>query len=320
MKKSFLTASAVLSASALVLTGCSGGDDEYPTESAEMLVGYGAGGANDTVARSFAAALEEPFGQSVLVVNRPGGGGTIAATEAAAAEADGYNLFMAPVAAFTSATLMQDVSYSNEDFRSIAPIAQQGYVVVTRESSEWNSLADLENAQGTVTHSSFGEGHASHLVAGEVLHKLGVDGQAVPFDSSGEAVQSVINGDTALGVIDLATALPRIESGELKALAVTGDEPPEQLADVPTVTDAGFPEADYLVTQALVVPAETPDEVVEVLSQDTEEAVQSDSYQEFLDTSYNTVPEASGEDWMAEFVPAERARYQEAYERLGIEG
>lgn len=319
MRKSLFTASALLSASALVLTGCSGGEDEYPSEAAEMVVGYGAGGANDTVARSFAAALEEPFGESVLVVNRPGGGGTIAATEAAAAEADGYNLFVAPVAAFTSATLMQDVSYTNEDFRSIAPIAEQGYVVVTREGSEWNSLEDVENANGTVTHSSFGEGHASHLVAGEILHKMGVEGQAVPFDSSTEAIQSVINGNTELGVIDVATALPRIESGELKALAATG-EPPEELADVPTVTEAGFPEAEYLVTQALVVPADTPDEIVEVLSQDTEEALQSDSYQEFLDTSYNTVPESSGEDWMAEFVPAEKVRYEEAYERLGIGG
>lgn len=319
MKKPLLSASVLLSASALVITGCSGGG-EYPSESAEMLVGYGAGGANDTVARSFAAALEEPFGQSVLVVNRPGGGGTIAATEAAAAEADGYNLFMAPIGAFTSAMLMQDVNYEIEDFRSVAPVAQQGYVVVTREAAEWNSLEDLEGAQGTVTHSSFGEGHASHLVGGEILHKMNVEGQAVPFDSSAEAVQSVINGDTDLGVLDIATALPRIESGELKALVRTGEDAPEALADVPTVTDAGYSEADYLVSQGLVLPADTPDDVAEVLAEDAAEALESSSYQEFLDTSHNTVPEISGEEWITEFVPAEKTRYEEAYERLGIGG
>lgn len=305
----------------LVLSGCQAtvSSDTYPSKRMQILVGYGAGGSNDTTARSFGKAVEEVSGGTALVVNRPGAGGIIAATEAMLEAADGHRLFLAPIAAFTSAPLQQDVRYSDGDFRSFAVLTEQPLVMVVPAKSPFHTVADLEGATSTVSHTSFGEGHMTQLVAGEILHALGVEAQPIPFDGSPSALQSVVNGESDLGVIDITSAKARIQSGELRALAVTGPARLDWIPDTPTVTEAGFPDADYVVSQALLGPADVSDDIAEDIEQLAQEAVATQVFQDYLETTGSYIPSLPGPEWITDYAPAERDRTQRSYEKLGIE-
>lgn len=315
---------ATASALALGLTACgasgNGGAEasDYPTRDIEMLVGFAAGGHNDTTARQFAASLEEELGQKVLVVNRPGGGGVVASTEAANARPDGYTVLFAPTGAFTSGMLQQQVSYDFSDFRSIQPVAENGFVVAVPADSPYQTLEDLQSASGRQTFSHFGEGHPTHLIGAEIADRYGIEADDVAYQGSPEALQAIVNGDVDFGIQDVTSALPRLESGELRALAISTEEPLEALPDVPTLAEEGFEDATFSGSQALVVPAETPQEVVDVLSEAASNAVEDPEFLEFVETNAGTVPDVEGEAWFAEYVPAERDRFREMYERLGI--
>lgn len=312
------TVAAVLTTAALVLTACSSTLAEYPARKIEIVVGYGAGSANDVVARAFAAGMEEVSGANVLVVNRPGAAGIVASTEAMLAAADGYNLLLAPISAFTNAPLMHEVHYSSDDFHTVASLAEQPFAIAVRADAPYDSLADLANASGALTYATLGIGHASHILIAEILDDIGASGRPVPFEGGGLVVQSTVSGETDIAVANSSSVIERIRSGELKALAVTGTERTEELPEVPTVHEAGFPQSDYLVSQALAVPADTPEDIVNRLEELSAEAIQTDTYQAFLKASNNRVPPISGPEWMRDYAPNEKDRLATAYEELEI--
>lgn len=303
---------------ALTLGACSSESLDYPARKIEIVVGYGAGSANDVVARAFAAGFEEVSGANVLVVNRPGAAGIVASTEAMMGAADGYHLLLAPISAFTNAPLMQKVHYSAEDFRTVASLAEQPFAIAVKKDAPYDSLADLANAPRALTYATLGIGHASHVLMAEILHDVGATGRTVPFEGGGLVVQSTVSGETDIAVANSSSVIERVRSGELKALAVTGTERVEELPDVPTVHEAGFPQADYLVSQALAVPADTPEDVVARLEELSAAALETDTYQAFLKASNNRVPAMSGVEWMRDYAPNEMNRLATAYEELGI--
>lgn len=315
LKKAVTT---VVTALALTVSACSSEALEYPARKIEIVVGYGAGSANDVVARAFAAGLEEVSGANVLVVNRPGAAGIVASTEAMMAAPDGYNLLLAPISAFTNAPLMQKVHYSSDDFLTVASLAQQPFAIAVKADSPYNSLADLADAPGALTFAALGVGHASHVLMAEILDGVGGRGRAVPFEGGGLVVQSTVSGETDIAVANSSSVIERVRSGELKAIAVTGTERTAELPDVRTVHEQGFPEADYLVSQALAVPANTPEDITNRLEELSAEAIATDTYQSFLQASNNSVPPMSGPEWMREYAPNEKNRLEAAYEELGI--
>ncbi|MFC0582429.1 tripartite tricarboxylate transporter substrate binding protein [Micrococcoides hystricis] len=324
MKKT-LRAVAAIAASALALTACgpqggsSGDAADYPTKNMEMTVGFAAGGHNDVTARKFAAALEEELGQKVMVVNRTGGGGVISATEASRAKPDGYNLFFAPTGAFTSAMLQQQVTYKIEDFRSIQPVAENAFVIAVPKDSKYKSYEDITKDKDRVTFSHFGKGHPTHLIGEEIVQNFELNGEAVPYDGSPEALQAIANGDVSFGIQDITSALPRLKNGDIRALAVSTEERNHALPDVPSFTELDLEEVHFSGSQALVVQKDVPAEIVEKLEEAAAKAVEDPEFVKFVEDNANQIPDVEGEAWFGEFMPQELERFEKLYEKLGID-
>lgn len=301
------------------LSACAQEDGAYPSRKVELLVAYGAGSGNDVVARAFAESFEQITGVNVLVVNRPGAGGIVGSTEAMLKEADGYNLYFAPVAAFTSAQLLQDVEFSPQDFETVVGLSQTPFAISVKADSPITDLTQLDALGGSASYATLGVGHASQALLGMILKQQGVTGRAVPFDGSGNVIQSTVSGETDFAVTDVSTAMSRAKGGETRILAVTGDKRLEDLPDVPTVEELGLPGSEYLGSQALAVPDGMDPQRLEELTEVAEQAINSQSYQEFLEANNYELPKIEGPDWMNVYVPEEQTRLSADYAELGIE-
>lgn len=322
-RRTFTVGLAVVAALGVTACGPQGGSggsaEEYPTKNVELIVGFAAGGHNDATARKFAEGLERELGRKVLVVNREGGGGAIASTEAANASADGYSLLFAPTGAFTSSMLQQDVSYEIDDFRSIQPVAENTFVVAVPANSPLEKFEDLQSADGRLTYSAFGKGHPTHLIGAGIAKDYGLDGEVVAYNGSPPALQAIVNGDVDFGIQDITSALPRIKSGEIRALAVTTDYVPEVLGDVPSIEEYGMSDYLFAGSQALVVQKDAPQEVVDALTEASIAAVESEDFIKFVEGSGGIIPDVGGEAWFGDYMPKELERFRTLYSELGIQ-
>lgn len=325
-RRTTLSALAVTTLLAVTACGPNAGQEvsveDYPDENIEMLVGFGAGGHNDSVARKFAEGLTDELGQRVLVVNREGGGGAIASTEAAHAAPNGYNVLFAPTGAFTSTMLQQDVAYEIDHFRSISPIAENTFVVAVPADSPFETFEDLLEAEGRTLFSAFGEGHPTHIVGEGIAEEYDLNAEVVPYPGSPPALQAIVNGNVDFGVQDVTSAIPRIESGELRALAVTTDYVPPALEEVspgvPSMADYGLERYLFAGSQALAVPEDVPDEMIAQLEDASAEVLESEEFIEFLEDSGSTIPDVGGKEWFDSYMPSELERFRALYDELGI--
>ncbi|GAB3059936.1 tripartite tricarboxylate transporter substrate binding protein [Sediminivirga luteola] len=315
------TVIAALSGVALVTAGCVGNAaaEDYPSQPVEIIVPWGAGGSSDVLIRAFAEPLEQALGQSVLVVNRPGGGSAIGAAEAARAQADGYTLLHSSASTFITVPLRQEVNFSAEDFRSVVSLGDQPIVLVANPDTGWESLDDVE-ADRTLTIATTSVGNVLHLVASNFVDEAGYTSEALPFDSSSETTMAVANGDADLAGVEANIALPQIEAGEVIPLAIATSERLEELPDVPTFAEQGFERShDRYSRVAVSVPAETPEEVVEVLRAAGEEAMQADSWREYAASTLLQDPAYVGDDFLAQYVPDDMEWTRESFAAAGVE-
>ena len=307
----------------LALTGlaaCDSGDAEFPSDSFELIVPYNPGGSNDTAGRLLAAELEELTGEQVVVVNRPGGGAAVGITEAMSAPADGYIMVITPNSAFASVPLVQEVSYTPEDFRSVGPLYDQPHIIVSNKDSDIQSLEDLAQVSDRITYSMLAQGHVTHLSLGTVLNDMGVEAEPVPYDSATDSLQAVTSGQVDVGIIDMNIAVPQLESGDVTGLAINTEERHPAFPDLVSLVEAGYPDgAGYLSRNMLSVPVDTPDDVISELEPLLVEAYESDAYQQYMEDNYLLEPEYEGSAYIEEFIPLERDRLVQAFDALGIE-
>ncbi|MGO1182282.1 MAG: tripartite tricarboxylate transporter substrate binding protein [Micrococcaceae bacterium] len=311
---------ATIAVAGLVLSGCSsdGGGEDFPNDTIELIVPFSAGGASDVQARAFAQAYEEANDATILVVNRPGGGSSIGAMEASKARPDGYTLFHSTASTFISLPLMEDVGYTADDFRSIISYGDLPTIVVAAADSGWDSLEDVPTGE-QLSVATTSPGNVLHLTVSNFVEEAGGTSRYLPFDSSNETIQAVVNGNADLAGADPGLILPRIESGELVPLAVASTERLEVLPDVPTFEEAGFERShDRYSRSAISVPAETPDEVIDVLKEGAANAFEAETWQNYVEASYLQEPAYEGEAFLDEFVPNETAWTEESFEAAGV--
>jgi tripartite-type tricarboxylate transporter receptor subunit TctC len=247
----------------------------YPQRPIRLVVGFPPGGATDILARILQQHMPESIGQPVVVDNRGGASGTIAAAMVAKAAPDGYTIMMVPSGPYTiSASAYTKLPYDAvKDFTGVSLLVWVTNVVVVPTNSPAKALQDLirmaKEKPGQVTFSSSGSGSLHHL-SGEVLKRLtGTDMIHVPFKGAGPALAALAGGEVTFGFTSMPSAVPLINAKRLRPLAVTSEKRLQALPATPTMTEAGVPPPpglDIREWYGVIVPAATPAAIVNKLN------------------------------------------------------
>jgi tripartite-type tricarboxylate transporter receptor subunit TctC len=244
---------------------------DYPTKPITLMIGFAPGGPSDVMARILTRKMEELLKQPLVIENRAGAGGSIAGAAVARAAPDGYTVLLATGSLLAiNVSLYKNLGYDPEkDFEPITVIGTQTNVLYTHPSLPATSLAELiayaKANPGKLSFGSGGNGTPAHL-AGELLKiEAKIEMTHVPFRGTGPALQAVIGGHVPMAYNPPPPLLPHIQSGAIRAIAITTLKRTAALPEVPTIAELGFPGFEATTWHALVAPAGTPPDVIATL-------------------------------------------------------
>jgi tripartite-type tricarboxylate transporter receptor subunit TctC len=264
-----------LAASALAVASTPVWAQAYPSRPVRIVVPFAAGGGVDILTRMLAQKLSDRLGQQVVVDNRTGAGGNVGVDAAAKAPADGYTLVMATTGTHTiNPGLYRSLPFDVEkDFAPITLVASVPNLLVVNPAIPAHDVKELVQLAKARPHqysfASFGNGTSNHL-SGEMLKSLaGIDVVHVPYKSATQAVADLIAGQTAFAFVNTPLALPQVQAGKLRALAVTGAKRSAASPEYPTMSEAGVPGFVVESWYGLMAPAGTPEPVIARLHKET---------------------------------------------------
>jgi tripartite-type tricarboxylate transporter receptor subunit TctC len=296
----------------------------YPNKPIRLLVGFAPGGGTDIVARALGVKMSEVLGQTIVVENRAGASGTIAAAEVARSAPDGYTLLMGHTNSNAIAPFVLDkVPYDAAvDFTPITYVGYVPNVLVVHPSIPARSVPELvalaKGKPGEYTYASSGVGSTQHL-AGALFAKLtDVQLNHIPYKGSGQAVVDLIGGQVNMNFDTMPPVLEHIKSGKLRALAISTPQRLPQLPDVPTFTEVGIKGFDVTNWYSVMGPKGLPRDVVEKIDGAVKKAM--------ADQSINTSLVAQGVQFggaatpaqFSDFVKAELTKYQRLVKELNV--
>jgi tripartite-type tricarboxylate transporter receptor subunit TctC len=294
----------------------------YPERPVKIIVPFAPAGPTDIMARILVAHLGDAIGGTLIVENKPGAGGNIGIGAAAHAEPDGHTLLMTSSAYVVNPGLYAKIPY--DPYTDFAPIAELGTspnVILVDPKLGVNSIPDLiaraKANPDELNYASPGIGTTPHLSA--ELFKIvgGIQITHVPFSGAGPAVQAVLSGTTQIAFAALPPARPHIESGALKALAVTGARRWFDLPDVPTMVDLGYTDFISDTFQGFLAPAKTPPAIVELLSTKSIEILKRPAIAEQLrNNGFEVI--ANGPDGMRKRIADEVPKWRDIVAKAGI--
>lgn len=294
----------------------------YPERPITLVVPYSPGGSADILARLVGQKLGERLGQPVVVENRAGAGTAIGARAVAAAPADGHTLLLGTVSSQAINPAMNKVGYDPlKAFTAVAPLASIPFVLVAHPSLEVGSVSELvamaKVRPGKVGYASAGPGTSNHL-AGELLAAAAqVSLLHVPYKGSAPALNDVLAGHVPVMFDLLTTALPVVQSGKLKALAVTSRERAMLLPRVPTVNESGLPNYEVTAWFGVFAPAGVPAPIVARLNAELTSVIQAADMQKHL-RELGAEPELAGVDAYARHVREEVLKWGGVVKRAGL--
>lgn len=286
----------------------------FPSKPVKIVVPYPAGGPTDTLARALGQKLAEAWGKSVVVDNKPGGGGQIGAQVLKQAEADGHTLFLGATEMFAiNQSLYKNFAYDPlVDLKMVAPLMSIPMLLVVPKDSPANSVDELvalsrQKPQG-LSFASQGIGSIGHMLGLQFMQKTGAKLTHVPYKGSAPALQEMVAGQPDMMFDVPASAGPFVAGGKLKALAIAAPARGASLPQVRTLAESGHPGLDASVWMALAAKAGTPDAVVRQIQEQVAKALQSpDVIKRFTDTGWS--PIAMNPAQFDGFVRGEVARW-----------
>jgi len=302
-----------LAAAALAVAGAAGGQS-FPSRPVTLTVGFAPGGGTDTAARIIAQKLSENLGQSVIVENKAGAGGNIAAQQIATAPPDGYTIHLTSVGPMAVAPhLVKDLPYDPR--RDIAPITMGVVfpnVVIVHSGVPAKTLAEfvaLAKAKpGQLTYASSGVGGAGHL-AGELFkERAGIDVLHVPYKGGGPAMTDLLGGRIDMYVGVPSTVAPHVDAGKARALATTGDKRTSMMPSVPTIAESGYPGFEATNWYAFVAPGKTPKELLDFWNRELKKALSDPAVNAEL-AKHGLDPAPGTRDELAQYMERESQKW-----------
>lgn len=257
----------------------------WPAKPIRFIVPFTAGSGTDIIARAVGESMAKSLGQPIVVENKPGAGGTIAAAQVARSDPDGTTLLIHSSGHALNPAIYTHLSYDTvKDLVGITPLAALPNVMIVPPARGWKAVADVVAAAkakpGQLNYASAGVGSATHLNAEKFRLQAGLDAVHVPFKGTPEAVSEVIGGRIDWFFAPLISALPLIRDGKVQALAVSTPARAATLPNVPTTVEAGVPGSDFIFWVGLIAPAGTPAAVQARLHDEAVKALNSPEVKE----------------------------------------
>jgi len=239
--------------------------DRFPSRPIRIVVGYSAGGGNDIFARLIQNELVKRTGWTVVVENKAGAGGRLSAESVAREPADGYTVLVGASGAMAIGPLIYKTDY--DTLKSFVPVTMIGdfplFLAVGTDHPAKNAKELVAWTKANADKANYATSSPAFTLPSELFKmKSGANGTAIPYKSSGESILAVMSGNAAMTVVDPPPMVPQVQGGKLRALAVLAKERFPDLPDVPTMTEAGFPDVNVSLWSGFFVPAGTPKEIV----------------------------------------------------------
>lgn len=315
MKQIFKRLCFGLSISALLIAAPQGTfAQSYPTKPIRLLVPYAAGGATDIMARVVAQKLSENLGQQMVVENRPGAGGNIAADAVAKAAPDGYTLFFGSTGPLViNPSLYAKLSFEPvKDFAPIGLVGDMPLFLVVPVSQPVHSIKDLialaKAKPGQLNYASSGVGGTTHLAMELFKTTAGVDILHIPYKGTAAGVADMLAGNIQVMFDVMATSGPHVKTGKLRFIGVTTTKRSAFAPDVPTIADAGFPGFEATFWTGFLAPAGTPREIINKLSAELAKVIALPELRERFAT-LGMEPRTSNPEQFAAFIRSETVKW-----------
>ncbi|HVY56484.1 MAG TPA: tripartite tricarboxylate transporter substrate binding protein [Xanthobacteraceae bacterium] len=294
---------------------------EWPERTITIIVPFAAGGPGDVAARLLATELSKHLGQNVIIENRPGAVGDIGTGAAARAKPDGYTLLATSNVLLINPYVRQVTYDPIKSFEPVAYLGAAANAIITRPDSGIANIADLiakaRANPGKLTYATTGVGSVSHLAAELLRVRAGLNMIHVPYAGAAPALQAAAAGQTDIASVSMGGVIGNIKSGMVKALVQTGSERWKDLPDVPTMGEAGIPNAVVETWQMLLAPAGTPEPIVKRLAEATRAIKQNPDIQaKMLKIGFQ--PGYLGPKELHERMVKELPMWKELIERAGI--
>lgn len=262
---------------ALLATAAASAQAAWPDRAITIVVPFSAGGNTDSIARIAAEWLTQTLHATVIVDNRPGANGAIAADYVARAANDGYTLFLATLPQMAIVPHLQKVRYDPlRSFTPVSIVATNPMALAVASNTKWNSLADVvkdaKAKPGQIAYASASKGSVSHLTTALFAQRAGISMNHIPYKGGNPAMSDLLGGQVAMYFGNVAEILPHRDSNKIKVIAVSGTRRIEQLPGVPTIAEQGYPGFETSTWNAIAAPAGTPPEIVNKLATSLESA------------------------------------------------
>lgn len=300
----------------VMIVGCSSnegtigeaeGKENFPEKAITTLVPFGAGGGMDTVARGISEVGTKYFDEPLVVVNREGASGTVAAQEAAKADPDGYTTFLVSGAILTVQPHMKKLNYTLDDFKMLTSVVYNPLILMAKADGPFKTLSDVIEAGESGEAISLGHpgvGTSNDISQKALFGSLGIEATHTPFQANSESLAAILGGHIDMAAVHPAEATSFIESGDLVPLGVFTSERYENMPDVPTIGEAAeeagvdfkYKDHDFSSWYYMAVPKDTPDYAVKYLEDKFKQTIEDPDFSDYGEKLNMSIQVYSGEE------------------------